>query len=102
MSTIKSPEQRTIDVDVQTLDTRGRTVHGYAAVYGTLSEPLDELGGAREQIQVGAFRDVVDGDIRALLNHDRNQVLGRTKAGTLRLFDEQRGSVSSSTCPTAR
>jgi HK97 family phage prohead protease len=29
--------------------------------------------------------------VRALLNHDPSQVLGRTKSGTLRLFDEQRG-----------
>jgi HK97 family phage prohead protease len=27
----------------------------------------------------------------ALLNHDANEVLGRTKSGTLRLFDEERG-----------
>src|SRR5215204_5985997 len=36
------PEQRTIDVDVETLDTRGRTLHGYAAVYNVESE---DLGG---------------------------------------------------------
>jgi HK97 family phage prohead protease len=29
--------------------------------------------------------------VRALLNHDPNQVLGRTRSGTLRLYDEQRG-----------
>ena len=29
--------------------------------------------------------------MRALLNHDPNEVLGRTKSGTLRLFDEERG-----------
>jgi HK97 family phage prohead protease len=34
---------------------------------------------------------VLDADVRALLNHDPSQVLGRTKSGTLRLFDEQRG-----------
>ena len=91
MSTIerpKAPEQRTIDVDVENLDTRGRTVHGYAAVYDVLSE---DLGGYREKIAAGAFAGVLDSDVRALLNHDPNEVLGRTKSGTLRLFDEQRG-----------
>jgi HK97 family phage prohead protease len=87
-TTVKAPEQRTIDVDVESLDTRGRTVHGYAAVYGVLSE---DLGGYREQIAPGAFAGVLDADVRALLNHDANEVLGRTKSGTLRLFDEERG-----------
>ncbi len=50
MATKTAPEQRTIDVDVQALDTRGRTVHGYAALYGTLSE---DLGGFREQLAQG-------------------------------------------------
>ena len=84
----KAPEQRTVDVDVQDLDTRGRTVHGYAAVYDAVSE---DLGGYKERIAPGAFAGVLDSDVRALLNHSPNEVLGRTKSGTLRLFDEERG-----------
>jgi uncharacterized protein len=86
--TRRAPEQRTIDVDVESLDTRGRTVHGYAALYGVLSE---DLGGYREKLAPGAFADVVNSDVRALLNHDKNEILGRTKSGTLRLHDEERG-----------
>jgi HK97 family phage prohead protease len=86
--TITAPEQRTIDVDVASLDTRGRTVVGYAALYDVLS---DDLGGYREKIAPGAFNGVLDSDVRALLNHDPNEVLGRTKSGTLRLFDEPKG-----------
>jgi uncharacterized protein len=83
-----APEQRTIDVDVQDVDTRGRTLHGYAAVYGATS---GDLGGFRETIARGAFRNVLGADVRCLLNHDPSQVLGRTRAGTLRLADEERG-----------
>src|SRR6266545_6073742 len=83
-----APEQRTIDVDVEDIDTRGRTLVGYASVYGAVS---GDLGGFRERIAPGAFAGVLDADVRALLNHDPNEVLGRTKSGTLRLADEQRG-----------
>lgn len=82
------PEQRTVDVNVEAIEQRGRTLHGYAAVYGAES---DDLGGFRERIAAGAFANVLDGDVRCLLNHDPNVVLGRTASGTLRLFDEQRG-----------
>jgi uncharacterized protein len=88
MSNERAPEQRTIDVDVEELDTRGRTLHGYAAVYGVES---GDLGGFTEVIAPGAFQGVLDADVRALLNHDPDHVLGRTKSGTLRLFDEERG-----------
>jgi uncharacterized protein len=88
MTEHNAPEQRTIDVDVQDVDTRGRTLHGYAAVYGAIS---GDLGGFRETIAPGAFRDVIGADVRCLLNHDPSQVLGRTRSGTLRLADEQRG-----------
>jgi HK97 family phage prohead protease len=88
MAESKPPEQRTIDVDVEAIDTRGRTLHGYAAVYDVESA---DLGGFREKIAPGAFAGVMDADVRALLNHDASQVLGRSKAGTLRLADEQRG-----------
>ncbi len=83
----KAPEQRTIDVDVEDIDSRGRTLVGYAAVYGAVAD----LGDFKETISRGAFATVLDADVRALLNHDPNQVLGRTKSGTLRLYDEPRG-----------
>lgn len=84
----EAPEARTVDVDVESIDTRGRTLHGYAAVYGVES---GDLGGFRETIRPGAFADVLGTDVRCLLNHDPNQVLGRSASGTLRLRDEERG-----------
>lgn len=64
------------------------TLRGYAAKFDAMSE---NLGGFREQIAAGAFADVLKDDVRALFNHDANQVLGRTTAGTLRIAQDSTG-----------
>lgn len=61
---------------------------GHAAVFNKLS---DDLGGFREKIDPGAFADALDGDVRCLLNHDANLLLGRTTSGTLRLSEDKKG-----------
>jgi HK97 family phage prohead protease len=65
-------------------------LEGYAASYNQLSQ---DLGGFREQIAPGAFsRSIKEGaDVKCLLNHDPNFVLGRTKSGTLTLTDSRKG-----------
>ena len=71
-------------------DGMGRTViGGYGAVFYSLS---DALGGFYERIQPGAFTKTLgEADVRALWNHDTNYVLGRVKAGTLRLSEDEQG-----------
>lgn len=50
---------------------------GHAAVFDSLSE---NLGGFRETIKRGAFKDVLNQDVRLLVNHDPNQPLARGDA----------------------
>ena len=65
------------------------TVGGYAAVFNSLSQ---DLGGFREVIRRGAFQSTIAGgaDVRFLINHD-GLPLARTKSGTLRLAEDDRG-----------
>src|SRR5262249_42648056 len=65
-------------------------LEGIAASYDTLS---GDLGGFRERIAPGAFaRSLREGhDVLCLLQHDPSRVLGRTKSGTLNIFDVAKG-----------
>ena len=64
-------------------------ISGHAAVFDTLSV---SLGFYREKIARGAFRKTIErDDIRALWNHDVNYVLGRTRSGTLKLYEDEKG-----------
>lgn len=66
-------------------------IAGYAAVFDVLSEPL--FWGVREKIRAGAFkRTLAEGaDVRALVDHNPQMILGRNKAGTLRLYEDDHG-----------
>lgn len=64
-------------------------ITGYAAVFDELSE---DLGGWFERIRPGAFtKTLKEADVRALFNHNPNYVLGRNKANTLKLSEDNRG-----------
>lgn len=65
-----------------------KVIAGYFAVFDTETELWP---GAYESIDPAAFDETLSGDIRALTNHDTSLVLGRTKAGTLKLSKDSRG-----------
>lgn len=69
-------------------DSGNLSIEGYFAVFNSNYE----MGmGMSESIKPGAFSNTLSGDIRALINHDTTLVLGRTKAGTLNLRQDERG-----------
>ena len=77
------------DVELRVDDTEEGGITGYAAVFDKWSE---DLGFFKEKIEKGAFaRSIKDHDIRALINHDPNLLLGRNKNKTLKLWEDDKG-----------
>jgi Escherichia/Staphylococcus phage prohead protease len=81
-------------VTIKELRATGNTempcIKGYAAVFNSQSV---DLGGFVEVIKPGAFTRCLQNspDVRALLNHESNAILGRTTSGTLRLRQDSVG-----------
>lgn len=98
MSTPAKPlEKREIRDSVEGVELRAApegsnspgTLVGYAAVFEKYS---CDLGYFREKIQRGAFaKSMAACDVRALVNHDPNMIIGRKSAGTLRMVEDEIG-----------
>ncbi len=73
-------ERRAADV----ASAKAATIRGLRDLFGALSE---DLGGFRELIEPAAVdRTLAEPiDVRALVDHDPGKMIGRVKAGTLRL-----------------
>jgi uncharacterized protein len=94
---MKMAKQKAIRTfDITKLKTRDATedthsvITGYAAVFNSPTTIGDWF---TEIIAPGAFSRSLseNGDIRALFNHNWDNVLGRTKSGTLKLEEDERG-----------
>ena len=80
------------DIDIRLADEdaeESNAITGYAAIFDKWSE---DLGFFKEKIAAGAFHKTIkENDIRALINHDPNLVIGRTKNKTLKLWEDDEG-----------
>lgn len=85
-------EKRIFKIETRAEETENgnKVIIGHASVYNTRSE---NLGGFYEYIEEGAFTPelIEKSDVRALINHDQNLILGRTTSGTLRLNADDEG-----------
>lgn len=86
-------EVRTFNVsNISTREVEGgtRKLEGYASVFNSPTVIGDEW--FKEIIMPGAFaRSISEKDVRALFNHNWDNVLGRIKSGTLQLEEDERG-----------
>jgi HK97 family phage prohead protease len=83
-------ETRTTPIQFEVREGKnGMTFEGYAAVFNSPSEPLPFI----ERIAPGAFKRSIEArnDIKMLWNHDTGMILGSSRAGTLKLYEDERG-----------
>lgn len=66
----------------------GLHITGYFSVFNS---DYEIWPGMTESVAPGAFLSSLNGDVRALTNHDTTLVLGRTTAGTLKLREDDVG-----------
>jgi HK97 family phage prohead protease len=66
------------------------TISGYASVFNS---ETTIAGVFREVVRKGAFKRAIkeNQDVRALIDHASSLILGRTKAGTLTLVEDDKG-----------
>lgn len=92
--------RRDFTASEQSID--GRTLAGYAAVYGQDSREIVE-GGRKfvERIAPGAFNETLSSgaDVKLYYNHDASMPLARTRSGTLQLKSDRNGLSFSASLP---
>lgn len=85
---IDGSERRTVTEVVEFREEgEDKYFEGHAFVYGAVAD----LGGFTEEIARGAADSVLNDDVRGLLNHSPDMVLGRNKSGTMQLVSDEKG-----------
>lgn len=82
-------QTRSIAGEFEAKEQDGKKVIG--CYFATFDGTYEICEGLTESIDPHAFDAETTGDVRALIDHDTRLVLGRTTAGTLRLFVDSHG-----------
>ena len=89
MNRLKMNQTRSFNSNMETrAEDDLMEIAGYFVVFDKETELFQ---GAYEKIDRHALDDQLNGDVRALINHDTGLVLGRTTAGTLKLSVDDKG-----------
>lgn len=91
-----SNQQEFRTADINAVDDEEMKIQGYALRF---DEESNLLGEFYEVISPEALEDADMSDVRMLINHDQNYVIGRTTAGTLDLEVTEEGLYFRCTLP---
>lgn len=84
-----SRQVRSVETQFNTReDGEALVIEGYFSVFDSNYDIAPQMS---ESVAKGAFTDCLEDDVRALINHDTTLVLGRTKANTLTLAQDDKG-----------
>ena len=87
----KLRQLRSVATKFETREDGDEHVPHISGYFASFSDIYEIAPGMTESIAKGAFSRTLGGDIRALVNHDTTLVLGRTKAHTLDLKEDEHG-----------
>lgn len=90
METRASRQMRTVESHFDTREDGDKNLYieGYFSVFDSNYDMGHDMS---ESVARGAFTEALKDDVRALINHDTTFVLGRTKAKTLELREDEHG-----------
>ncbi|MFB4347720.1 HK97 family phage prohead protease [Bacillus sp. BR_7] len=92
MNRTEKRELLSSEMEIREIEGGLRTITGYAVKWEMKSVTMGYWRRFKEQFKRGAFTDsLTQDDQLALWSHDYSQVLGSTKNGTLRLFEDEIG-----------
>lgn len=91
MNSLKERELRSVVTKFETREDGEERVPHISGYFASFDDVYEIAPGMTESIKPGAFSRSLSGDIRALVNHDTTLVLGRTKAHTLELREDEHG-----------
>lgn len=87
----KLRQLRSVATKFETREDGETHVPHISGYFASFDDTYEIAPGMTESIKPGAFSRTLSGDIRALVNHDTTLVLGRTKAHTLELREDEHG-----------
>ena len=85
-------EFRTIQTAVECREAEGAEPKGFGH-FAVFNQRTEIWPGFFEEVDPGAFDDVLKDDVRVLIDHTSNLIIARTKAGTARLGKDETGAT---------